>query len=210
MFKNTTYPVAFLPRENNFNLVRHLAAFFVFFSHCYPLSNLDNHEPLRALSLSLGSVGVDIFFILSGFLVSQSFVANPSWLAYLRNRLLRLLPALTLMVLLSIFILGPLVTDLELFDYFSSKTTHRYFRNILLLKTHRDLPGVFSNQDPSAINGSLWTLLYEVRFYFLAPFLVWLFYRARKIAIGSFIVLALSFFTSKFLYPSCGYSPLHE
>lgn len=114
------------------------------------------------------------------------------------------------MVLLSIFVLGPLVTDLELLDYFSSKTTHRYFRNILLLKTHRDLPGVFSNQDPSAINGSLWTLLYEVRFYFLAPFLVWLFYRARKIAVSGFIILACAFFISKFLYPFCGYSPLHE
>ncbi|WP_372340911.1 acyltransferase family protein [Paraglaciecola sp.] len=57
-------------RDNNFNLIRFIAACLVLFSHSFALVLGGGlHEPLRGfLNMTLGTIAVDIFFITSGFL----------------------------------------------------------------------------------------------------------------------------------------------
>ena len=63
--------------------------------------------------------------------------------------------------------MGPAFTNLSLSAYFSDRETLLYLPQNLTLKwLQYDLPGVFNdNPYPAAINGSLWTLFYEVSCY---------------------------------------------
>ena len=156
--------------DNNFNLLRVLAAFAVLYSHSYALTDGKGAgEPLRALlGMSLGGVAVDIFFVISGFLVCGSLLRRQSSVDFLKGRFYRVFPALLVMVTLTVLLLGPWLTRLTLTEYFSSKEVFKYFyKNVTLLGgvTYK-LPGVFeSNPYPLAVNGSLWTLPQELHMY---------------------------------------------
>tara|TARA_B110000211_G_C14085065_1_gene556314 strand:- start:4104 stop:4340 length:237 start_codon:yes stop_codon:yes gene_type:complete len=61
-------------RDNNFNLIRFIAAFGVLFSHSFSLAlGSSETEPFKqVLGMSFGQIAVDIFFISSGFLIANS------------------------------------------------------------------------------------------------------------------------------------------
>ncbi len=157
-------------RDNNFHLMRMLAASMVLISHSFALALGDvKQEPWRQIwGVTPGSAAVEIFFIISGLLVTQSLMQRASARAFIRARVLRIWPALTVAVLLTVFGLGVYFTKLSMAEYFSSKQTLRHLAlNLSLLwKVDFLLPGVFdANPYPSAINGSLWTLTSELRCY---------------------------------------------
>jgi peptidoglycan/LPS O-acetylase OafA/YrhL len=164
-------------RNNNFHLLRLIAASAVLFSHSFPLATGDRHdEPLRAaFGCTFGSIAVDLFFLISGMLVTMSLVRRGSALDFAKARFFRIWPGLTVAVLLTVLVLGPLFTTVALSSYFTSRDTARYvYLNLSLFKgVAYVLPGVFStNPWPSAINGSLWTLPSEVRCY-VALLAIW-------------------------------------
>lgn len=149
---------------NNFDFVRLVAASLVIWGHAYPL--LDEPGLPAFMGSSIHTLAVKVFFVVSGYLIVASWVRDPDPLRYTMKRGLRILPALFVVVMLSAFVLGPLVTTLPLGDYFSSPVLVSYFKNILL-NIRYFLPGVFDgNIYPSAVNGSLWTLPVEATMYF--------------------------------------------
>ena len=99
---------------------------------------------------------------------------------YLAKRALRIFPALTLNILVIAFVLGPILTTLTVYEYFTSPRTFIYLRNIILSVNYR-LPGVFEdNVYPVAVNGSLWTLPIEFTLYLITPiFLALVFFLGR-------------------------------
>ncbi len=172
-------------RNNNLNLIRMVAASAVLIGHAWPLSL----GPDAATSIPglFSSTAVLIFFGISGFLVTQSMDRTSAVENWLSARALRLFPGLLVALLLTVLILGPAVTKLPLASYFSSPEIISYFvRNFTLAFMQYGLPGVFENNPyPIAINGSLWTLFYEVVCYsvvFLFGFL------ALKRAIGAKLI----------------------
>ncbi|NOJ44623.1 acyltransferase [Bradyrhizobium sp. WSM 1791] len=107
---------------------------------------------------------VPSFFALSGFLVAGSLERN-TILAFLTLRFLRIFPALCVEVLISALLLGPLLTSLSLSDYFSHPEFWRYLGNIVGW-VHLYLPGVFENRPPPHyVNGSIWTVPFELECY---------------------------------------------
>lgn len=157
-------------RDNNFHLIRLLAASAVLFSHSFPLSTGDlESEPLRKLlGCTPGSIAVDLFFSISGLLVTMSLVRRNSVVDFMRARFFRIWPALTVAIVLAVFVLGPVFTTLSSATYFLSHDTWRHLvKNLILLRgIDYTLPGVFAgNPQPHAINGSLWTLPWEVKCY---------------------------------------------
>ncbi|WP_181704054.1 acyltransferase family protein [Chthonobacter albigriseus] len=156
-------------KGNNFTLLRIIAASMVLWSHSYPLANGSiETEPLAWLGITLGKIAVDMFFIISGFLVTHSIVRGGSVVDFAVRRALRILPGLFVMLLLCIFFLGPVVTRLDLGSYFSARETYTFLLHnaVPLIDIQYRLPGVFeTNPYPSAVNGSLWTLPFELHAY---------------------------------------------
>lgn len=155
-------------RINNFDIIRLVAAIMVIFSHSFPLSlgyiNGRDPDPLYRLTdaISLGHFAVMIFFVISGFLITQSFDRSRNPVIFLKARALRIFPAMVFVVFLTVLILGPVVTTLPLGEYFRSTNTYQYLMNISLYFMVYPLPGVFEhNAYPNAVNGSLWTLIFE-------------------------------------------------
>jgi peptidoglycan/LPS O-acetylase OafA/YrhL len=139
----------------------------VWYGHCFALYG-GMSDPLGALISveSFGGLGVKIFFIVSGYFVTASYDHHKTLRPYIKNRALRLLPALIMVVLLSVFVLGPAATTLKLSSYFLDTHTWNYLSSILVFPMQYDLPGVFMNNPKlHAVNGSLWSLQHEVRCY---------------------------------------------
>lgn len=155
-------------RENNLNLIRSLAAAAVLVSHAWPISlGSDAVQPLKSLTNhSLGTLSVSVFFAISGFLISMSFERTSSTLSFVLARFLRLFPGLVVSLFLVAFLLGPIVTTLGTNEYFTQFETYTFVpRNVLLLPLQFTLPGVFEMQPYPAVEGSIWTLFYEVLCY---------------------------------------------
>lgn len=82
-------------------------------------------------------------------------------IGFMGLRVFRIVPALSMEVLLSALILGPLLTTLPLSEYYSSREFHIYFLNIIG-EIHYYLPGVFKDNPITKVNGQLWTIPYEL------------------------------------------------
>jgi peptidoglycan/LPS O-acetylase OafA/YrhL len=155
-------------RNNNFNLIRMLAATAVLISHSYPLAlGPSGVEPLIDLiGLSLGEMAVITFFCISGFFITMSRERAAGNLDYFCARFLRIYPGLTTVLLICAFLIGTTFTTLSVMDYLTDSHTYSYVSGSLsLLGMQFQLPGLFADNPMPGINGSLWTLLYEVLFY---------------------------------------------
>ncbi len=144
---------------NNFDFLRLLAAILVIVGHGKDLKG----APLVLLwNMQISSLGLDIFFCISGYLVTCSWQRTPRLGRFLTKRALRIFPGLVVCVLFCAFALGPLATTLPLHTYLSAAKTWRFLYNSgLYLELY--LPGVFQDRRlGGAVNGSLWSLFPEV------------------------------------------------
>ena len=157
-------------RDNNFNLIRFLAALSVLFGHSVGVLGLPSAYEFffDHLGLSLAEMAVDVFFVTSGFLVTASLINRGNLIAFLWARVLRIYPALWVMLALTVFVLAPALTTLPLADYLSAPKTWDYVAKCATLigGVRYSLPGVFETMPlKGEFNGSLWTLPIEFRLY---------------------------------------------
>jgi peptidoglycan/LPS O-acetylase OafA/YrhL len=161
-------------RHNNFDLLRLVAALSVILSHSFLLAeNSQEHDPLIIATggqAILGLVGVFVFFTISGYLVSQSFATTRPPIVFLAKRALRIFPGLIACLLVCVFVIGPLTTQLPLAEYLSRPETYLYLlRNTVLDVEYNRLPGVaFSAVSiGGVVNGPLWSLPCEALLYLM-------------------------------------------
>lgn len=149
-------------KDNNLNLLRLVAALMVLYAHSFAFYG---NPPAGFLGLtSYGGLGIDIFFVISGYLIVKSWDFNPSPRNFLIKRSLRIFPALIVVVLLSMLI-GPMFSTLSASEYFAHPALSNYLRNIVLYPVFY-LPGVLEHaRVPNAVNGSLWSLPVEFFMY---------------------------------------------
>ncbi|MEL7488557.1 MAG: acyltransferase [Pseudomonadota bacterium] len=157
-------------RRNNFDAIRLGAASLVVFSHSFEITGgIGAFEPLMALTggqASFGRVAVLVFFVLSGFLIAKSWRADPRLQAFAAKRALRIFPALFVVVLIGVFLVGPLLSASGARAYFASAETWSYLANLGFYSKHASLPGVFADAPiAGVVNGPLWTLKFEVACY---------------------------------------------
>ncbi|WGV19182.1 acyltransferase family protein [Pseudomonas putida] len=167
-------------RDNNFLIIRLLAATAVVVGHSFALSYLEclgctDPALLLGMPVPVHSLGVEVFFMVSGFLIAASGERNSARDFYLA-RALRILPGLLVCLLLMAFVLGPVVTSLPLAEYFAKGQVYKYVYSPLLIFKDAQfvLPGV--NFTPRfhgvSVNGSLWTIPLEMRMYLVLGVLV--------------------------------------
>lgn len=154
--------------NNNIDLIRLSLALLVVGQH---LRDLTDVQVIRDLfALCSGLFAVQAFFVISGFLVIQSFENTGNIKLYTIKRVRRIYPAYSVVVLGS-FLVGCVVTQMPVGEFLSSPKTSAYlFSNLLFLNFIQDsLPGVFAGNKVHSINGSLWTIKIEVMFYSVVP-----------------------------------------
>jgi peptidoglycan/LPS O-acetylase OafA/YrhL len=112
---------------------------------------------------------VNVFFVISGYLISKSYLNNPSFKIYFASRALRIFPGLIVVVLFAAWVVGPLFTQLPVMEYLAHPRTWSYLENISLIKLQDTLPGVFVGVTKAGVeqkvNAPLWTLVFEFMMY---------------------------------------------
>ncbi len=156
--------------KNNFNFLRLVLASFVALSHSSELLDGNrSREILQNLTgqMSFGDAAVAGLFVISGFLVTQSWRRDPRFWKFLAKRARRLYPGFIVASLASAFLVGPLSGPeyLAHFDY------PGYFWSLVFLKTPH-VPPVFAATQPYAsVNGALWSISHEARCYWAVAIL---------------------------------------
>lgn len=168
-------------RDNNIGTLRFLGAFLVLFGHSFNLS--DTTQPADPLSQHISgwmpwqqpaqTLGVILFFAISGYLVTRSYLNRQNVFYFLLARCLRIYPALIVAVTFCVCVVGWYHTTLPTAEYFHHPVTIQYWWvNASLRSVRFILPSVFGNNPVAlSVNGSLWTLPVEFRLYLVVALL---------------------------------------
>ena len=176
--------------------IRGLAIVMVMFYHCFP-----------GYLTGLGWVGVDLFFVLSGFLITgillDSKSKNKYYFNFIGRRILRIFPIYYL-VLFIIFILVPIVLKYKIPHHFSFYMQHQgwfwsYCQNWLYT-----LEGFPENH----LLVHFWSLAVEEQFYLIWPLIIFAIPNRHILKISillcivafTFRLLPLSWFNFKPVY----------
>lgn len=165
-------------RENCFDFLRYLFAFSLILVHFCTLTETEQFW------LISGQTRVKAFFTITGFLVVYSFLRHNDLKTYASKRIRRIMPAYITVILLC-WIVCIFLTPLDLKTYFSQSQTWNYLpANLTMMNfLQPSLPGVFTDCYEPAVNGSLWSMKFEVLFYMLIPLMILLMRRYSKLTI---------------------------
>ncbi|MEZ5571592.1 MAG: acyltransferase [Halioglobus sp.] len=131
--------------------------------------------------------GIDIFFVLSGFLIGRMLIRDLSterkmyYVPFLIRRSFRIFPAYYLVVTISLFVIAPLGIPAFNFLYMTTDWNDLFsvsWANYLYLVNY-----VRPGNQPSVLSWG-WSLCVEEHFYILLPPLLWLLYRFRSKSAG--------------------------
>ncbi len=188
-----TFAKCYDRKNNGFDLIRYFFAILVIYYHCYPLLGISSGEILQKWSrnhMSLGSFAVNGFFIIGGFLITQSMDHSSSLGEFLKKRVLRIFPAFMCSLLICAFIIGPICSALPMNEYIEDAGDGPL--SFIIKNLTFNVRGyawgihdVFSdNPYPLSVNGSMWTLKHEFACYLVILILACLkFFEHRKLFI---------------------------
>lgn len=183
-------PISFEKRMPGLDFLRAVAALWVFVFHFMELSPQALKPAIDSFYVIVGWNGVDLFFVLSGFLIGSILSRdNESIKSFVIRRFFRIYPAYFLVLILCIFVNKP---------YF--------IENKLLIVSHVFL---FNNLIPEyagAVNGVLWTLGAEFQFYLLAALILlvprWRFSWLSLVFFMIFVSLLYRYFVFAYAEPT--------
>jgi peptidoglycan/LPS O-acetylase OafA/YrhL len=186
-------------RRNAIGALRLLLAGLVIYTHAHYIGGFGPEWLSRwsGGTLEAGTVAVQCFFVLSGWLVATSWRRQPSLGPYLWHRFLRLAPGLWVCLAVTAFILTPLLwlTTPDASGSFSSfiPSAIGYVWHNLVLPRSQIAIGPFPNGGPWAgdWNGSLWTLFYEGACYLMVAALGLTGLLSRRRVFGTVLIGAL-------------------
>jgi peptidoglycan/LPS O-acetylase OafA/YrhL len=180
-----------MPHIRALDGVRGLAIFLVLLIHLLQSNNKPTGSLLINIVLKVkqsGWIGVDLFFALSGFLITGILIDSLGEKHYFRNfyarRALRIFPLYYGILLIIFLFLRPTWTDGRQFYLLLV-----YLQNTALW-WHGSQPVLLKS-----LTGHLWSLAAEEQFYLIWPIIVVLFRDRRKLMwIAAGLVLAVPFF----------------
>ena len=158
-----------------FDLLRILAAVAVIFSHSYLIAqHSEAGEPVRAVTgLTAGHYGVFVFFILSGYLISDSAARATGFWPYFDKRVRRIFPAFILCNLLLVLLVCPFYDANQPQVFLTLPGTWLHLWDVLRFQASSLMYGsvAFFPTDgaddllPRVVNGVLWTIRQEFTCY---------------------------------------------
>lgn len=172
-----TIAAQFDASRNAIGLLRLVFASMVLVGHSWVATGVGREPHLG--DWTLAKIGVAGFFILSGFLVSMSRLRSPSTVRFAWQRLLRIMPGYWANLVVTAFFITPLMLwaagrPPRVFDWFDKDGPVSFVVKDLDLYTrqsdvHNSVAGL---PFPNTVNGSVWTLKWELRCYMLVAVLM--------------------------------------
>lgn len=165
------------------DLLRFLASVLVVFFHYFFVGQkvglLDKNWYFGIVSevSKYGHLGVRLFFIISGFVIIMS-AENAGLLKFVRSRFLRLYPAYWICLTFSFFFI------LLWGDPHFKTSFVQYLANLTMLN---DLIGI------NGMDGAYWSLLVEIRFYFLVGMLLYIGWM-KRLELILWVWISITFF----------------
>jgi peptidoglycan/LPS O-acetylase OafA/YrhL len=172
--------------DNNFNLLRLIFALMVVVYHATLLPGIADWAAMEAPMSLAAEIGVQGFFILSGYLVWASLERSPSLRLYAEKRVRRLYPGYATVVIACA--LAALIFSPEARADLAAVLRYLGWNLLFLNFMEPGLPGVFGMNRFTEVNGALWTLKIEVMFYIVLPVLsliIWVAGRFRWILVAA-------------------------
>jgi peptidoglycan/LPS O-acetylase OafA/YrhL len=193
--------------------LRGVAVLWVIFFHAYvlrrslgdPWMGLAASSPHLEPVIGAGYLGVDLFFLISGFLLALPWFVHgmrgepaPSAREFYRRRVRRIVPAYYVQLVLLFALVVPLLRG---WDYWRSDLYVDLY-NLVAHATflHNTTP---LSSGSMQVNGALWTLAVEAQFYLIIPLVVPLVVRwpYRALAVSFALAIAWRFATRDGLVP---------
>lgn len=189
-------------RQLELDGLRGLAALTVFTTHLALLPASSFLDGLRLTPLHLfwdGAAAVDLFFVLSGFVLALPFVGNEKrqmhYGDFVIRRLFRILPAYWVSLLIALALRDLLYSPAGLQslsawsrELWSGPIRH-VWSHVVLVGPWSDSeflnPAKYSDGDTDSLNPVLWTLVVELRIAFIYPIVIWAIRRTRTLVAGS-------------------------
>lgn len=171
-------------------VLRAVAVLLVVVSHAWPTR------------LPGGFVGVDVFFVISGYLVAGRLLDDaahgnrPAILAFLGRRIRRILPAASVVAVLTAAVFSLVLDPLESGRYLGDATAALLF--VANFRAESAVTGYFSVVDPSPLR-HYWSLGVEEQFYLLLPLLALvcaLFHLRRRTILAILVVVGAASFVA--------------
>lgn len=162
--------------NNNLDLIRIILACLVIVGHSDVINGSGSYwiDPVQHFFkfTYAGAFAVKLFFFISGLVVTNSYLSKKSAIYFIISRVFRIMPALLFVLILTVFLFGIFLTKFDTYDYLIRLDYLRYIRHNLVFYSDYILPGVFTeNLYPNIVNGSFWSLRYEVGCYIVLLFL---------------------------------------
>jgi peptidoglycan/LPS O-acetylase OafA/YrhL len=150
--------------DNNFNLLRLMAATQVMLLHGLTHFNLLRDTILYDILAIFP--GVPIFFVLSGYLISNSWIRTTDYKRYFVSRFLRIYPGLWVCLIIAMptayYIAQPNAALSDILKW-----------TVAMFTVGQSYSPYFMESYGSGhFNGSLWTIMIELQFYLAAPILI--------------------------------------
>lgn len=156
--------------SNNFDFLRFAAAVMIVFTHAYALRlgfvGIGVSDPI----LLMGQAALAALLVTSGYLITSSWESTASVSRFAWKRFLRIVPALIPEILLTLFIIGPLMTTLPVGEYFSALFSPAGLATLPFFEDGSAI-SLFQVNPCTNVNGSLWTIPVEVVMYGVVAFL---------------------------------------
>jgi peptidoglycan/LPS O-acetylase OafA/YrhL len=163
--------------DNSFNFIRLFLAFCVVFSHSLALyfeNEFEPRLPLNGYYITLGNFAVYAFFVISGFVITHSWIKRPNPKVFIQNRIKRIYPGLLTCLFLTIAVFAPLL-DSTPQRYFQNEIPNaiRYFAlNATGFNIQNNIGNILGNQfTHNEINPVLWTIRFEIIAYLIVAIL---------------------------------------
>jgi peptidoglycan/LPS O-acetylase OafA/YrhL len=177
---------------NCFDFLRFLFATAVIYTHSFALltgnAGSDFLWRLSHHQITTAAAAVAGFFILSGYLVTESLDRSRNWIEYLWKRVLRIYPAFVVACAACYLLVVPLATNDGGGGEFAGPPVTLLLRTFLLQEPLA--PGAFAHLPfAGSLNGSMWTIKWEFCCYLLLPLMAAAGIMRRRILL---VVLSLS------------------
>lgn len=175
-------------RDQSLDLIRAFAVSLVIFHHYFQLVEINDVPKIMKLSITFvvnyGAYGVQLFFVVSGYILITKYNQIPSFSKFILLRYTRLLPMLFIVIVLN-----------NLFSLITNYKTTSPINSIpsIMILDPQILNIIFRTTEFHWVDNSFWSLFAEIRFYILFGFLLKFFNRMR---INDKRLLLLSFFLS--------------